>query len=595
MPVRGRALSILVHADTKVGKSTFGVTSPAPRLLLDAEAAHRFLPVQKRFWNPLTDGPPPVPDGTWDTCVVTVHDYATLRAAVSYLELGQHYFESIVVDSISETQKKCYSPDTELLTPSGWYRIDALPEDVPVAQWTSDEKVEFVHTTDRLKLRYVGDMISMPSVSNDLLVTPDHRQPVRRKHGIGVVRAEDLRMGNVLPLAGVYAGDATVEQPTKDEVKLLAATQADATMGGRTIIWSLKKQRKIKRLTQLLDRLAIERTTIHYDNGFVRIKIKVPLFVDKYMPRKLWEWNALHWSEDVRRVMIEELAYWDGWIPKQGLTQTGAGKPGSRILYSSYVEQNLDVVNAVAAITGYGSVKKHHCVSIVRHTWRSLHKEQVRTSYDGHVYCVSVPSGFVLTRRNGKVTVSGNCKDDVSGGGPEMDQRKWGEILWHMETLIRKLRDLTEHPTRPITSLVLTAMTEQRDGKWRPYVQGQLRTTLPYFIDVVGYMFVRPGVSYDPTQPPPEPSRVLLTRQHVQFEAGERVQGRLPEFIEEPCIHVAWMLESVFGSVPDLSNAQAYRPPELARPQPELTQAPAQPDPYAQYHQQQAYAQQPSQ
>lgn len=293
MPVRGRALSILVHADTKVGKSTFGATAPRPILLLDAEAAHRFLLARKVFWNPLTDGPPPVPDGSWDICVVIVRDYATLRSAVSYLEVGQHYFESVVIDSISEIQKK--------------------------------------------------------------------------------------------------------------------------------------------------------------------------------------------------------------------------------------------------------------------------------------------------------------AKDDVSGGGPEMDQRKWGEILWHMETLIRKLRDLTEHPTRPITALVLTAMTEQRDGKWKPYVQGQLRTTLPYFIDVVGYMFVKAGLVVDPTAPPPPPIRVMLTRPHMQFEAGERVQGRLPEFIEDRCVNVQWMLDSVFGPVPDLNNTQTYQPPELVQPQqPELVQT--QPDPYAEYYQhQQAYAHQQTQ
>jgi hypothetical protein len=60
-----RALSILVHADTKTGKSTFAATCPKPMLLLDAEAAYRFLPGTKVFWNPMTDAPPQY-DGTWE-------------------------------------------------------------------------------------------------------------------------------------------------------------------------------------------------------------------------------------------------------------------------------------------------------------------------------------------------------------------------------------------------------------------------------------------------------------------------------------------------------------------------------------------------
>lgn len=252
MAIRGRALSILAFSDTKVGKSTFGNTAPAPRLMLDAEAAYRFLPGRKIFWNPMRDQPPQH-DGTWEICVVIIRDYATMIRAVDWLEFGQHSFESVVVDSISEVQKR--------------------------------------------------------------------------------------------------------------------------------------------------------------------------------------------------------------------------------------------------------------------------------------------------------------CREQVSSGDPAMDQRKWGEILFHMEGLIRRLRDLTEHPTKPLTAIVLTAMAEERDGKWRPYVQGQLRTTMPYFIDIVGYYFVQRIPPVDPTQQNETVLRRMLTRPHPQFEAGERVQGRLPEYIDGPCVNVEWMLESVFGPVPDLSQS----------------------------------------
>lgn len=136
-------------------------------------------------------------------------------------------------------------------------------------------------------------------------------------------------------------------------------------------------------------------------------------------------------------------------------------------------------------------------------------------------------------------------KDSLRSLDEQMDQRKWGAVLDHMEWLVRGLRDLTEHPTRPIQAVVLTSMTTQRDGKWRPYVQGQLATTMPYFLDVIGYMFVQEIPNEDPTQPGSKIRRLLVTP-HPQFEAGERVQGRLGDVVDNPTVPT--MLNLVFGA-----------------------------------------------
>lgn len=240
-----RALSILIHADTKVGKSTFGNTAPAPRLLLDTESAARFLDGRQVAWNPMAQTPPEY-DGTWDTCVVTVRDYETFTKAYDWLNSGQHPFKSVIIDSVSELQDKC----------------------------------------------------------------------------------------------------------------------------------------------------------------------------------------------------------------KYNLTSDG-----------------------------------------------------------------------------------------------RMTMQLWGDLLAHMGRMVRNFRDLTEHPTKPLEAVVLTAMTQMRDGKYRPYVQGQLQTQLPYFMDVIGYMFVEEVANpHDPSAPTTK-TRRLLTAKHVQFEAGERVQGRLPEVIDNPT--VGTMLDYVFGAKTD--------------------------------------------
>lgn len=253
--IHGRAMSILVHSDTKVGKSTFGNTAPAPRLLLDAEMAYRFLPGTKVFWDPNVEQPPelgrgrvtpnpqgPIVEVQWETCVVILRDYTTFERAYAWLNSGQHHFISVVIDSISELQTKC-----------------------------------------------------------------------------------------------------------KDEIA---------------------------------------------PDGAMKIQL-------------------------------------------------------------------------------------------------------------------------------------------------------WGDLLTAMERRCRAFRDLTEHPIRPLRAVVITAMTQMRDSKWRPYLQGQLQVKAPYYFDVIGYLYVETvNDPIDPSKPPTKVRR-MLTVPHQMFEAGERVQGRLPEVLDNPTVPV--MLDMVFG------------------------------------------------
>lgn len=100
-----RGLTILAYGESGAGKSSFAVTSPYPRLLLDVESGYRFLPINAKMWDPMMEAPP-VADGTWDTTVVIVHDYNTVLKVYEWLRSGQHQFRSLIIDSISELQDR---------------------------------------------------------------------------------------------------------------------------------------------------------------------------------------------------------------------------------------------------------------------------------------------------------------------------------------------------------------------------------------------------------------------------------------------------------------------------------------------------------
>jgi len=108
------ALSLLVHGLSKVGKSTFTSTAPVPLLVLDAEGSWRFitergfqsgLPLRTVRWDPME--PPPVHDETWDVCRVSVQDWPTMLRVYDWLRNSPHSFVSVVVDSVSELQRRC--------------------------------------------------------------------------------------------------------------------------------------------------------------------------------------------------------------------------------------------------------------------------------------------------------------------------------------------------------------------------------------------------------------------------------------------------------------------------------------------------------
>lgn len=106
MPVLARRLSFLIHADSKIGKSWLADTAPAPRLCLDAEGGIDWTPSLKTEWDPTTQ-PPPVYDGTWETCVVRVKNFMTIEYVGQWLASGQHPFKSVSMDSVSEVQQRC--------------------------------------------------------------------------------------------------------------------------------------------------------------------------------------------------------------------------------------------------------------------------------------------------------------------------------------------------------------------------------------------------------------------------------------------------------------------------------------------------------
>jgi AAA domain-containing protein len=124
-------INMIVYGPPKSGKSYLGDTTPAPRVVLDAEAGSRFTPSKKKMWNPVTS-PPPEPDGSWETAIVPVRSFKDVTKAFEWLNSGKHPFRSVVIDSISEVQQRIIDDiaGTKQLQMQQWGDVLRLGSDV---------------------------------------------------------------------------------------------------------------------------------------------------------------------------------------------------------------------------------------------------------------------------------------------------------------------------------------------------------------------------------------------------------------------------------------------------------------------------------
>jgi AAA domain len=128
--------------------------------------------------------------------------------------------------------------------------------------------------------------------------------------------------------------------------------------------------------------------------------------------------------------------------------------------------------------------------------------------------------------------------DDIAGTNA-MKLADWGQLIRIVSDVVRKFRDLVTHPTNPLDAVVFIAMAKQRqDGVWAPYIQGSLSTTLPYYVDAVSYLDIYP-------QEDGTVIRRLFTGNVPGFETGERVGGRLGQYIDDP--NISSMVDLVRG------------------------------------------------
>jgi hypothetical protein len=201
----------------------------------------------------------------------------------------------------------------------------------------------------------------------------------------------------------------------------------------------------------------------------------------------------------------------------------------------------LDAEGSTKFITtkGFGSPEKVRKIK-----WNPLHETAPRADGTWDVCVVNVsdwqtmkmtkerlaiePHDFASLSMDSVTEIQRKCKANMANM-LKMQQQDWGVLLIEMDTLIRGFRDLLllDNPLQVVT---FVAETDLKEHKWIPNMQGGIRASLPYWVDICGYFYQEKdeaGVSH--TQ--------MLIENHIQYEAGNRLQGKLPGVILDPNIN----------------------------------------------------------
>lgn len=329
--------------------------------------------------------------------------------------------------SWSAIDEQCVDAETEFLTPSGWKKISAYTPGDKVAQFDpSTKQVNFVTPIKYIKNKSSELYRLGKSRKWSQVVTPGHTM-VDYKEGTMEIRknlAKDWSARqSYVPVAGYLSDAPSLTALDRFAIALQADGSVRAQPSKREVTFNFKRARKIERFRQLAAELSAqygfkvsERLKKNKD-GFVTFSLLVP---DEYLKYRTKFFDEIYSLDSVPLGFIEELQFWDGHKPSKFNTDA--------IYYSSKELRNVEFVQAVASLSGYyghifrqddtrwKKLCRQHRIYLKRQdaiNARNSSKELVKLNSEEDVFCFKVPTQAFLTRRDGLISVTGNCHSEA--------------------------------------------------------------------------------------------------------------------------------------------------------------------------------------
>ena len=317
----------------------------------------------------------------------------------------------------------CLDRETEYLTPSGWMKFNSY-DDEEVLQYDP-----ITHTASFIKplayiRRPVTEMYHLKhSKGLDQVICDRHKILFYRGYGkevgsreYSIHISEDFVKHHKTLNKGLAGGFLTVftirntssTDLTDEELRVQVMVSADGSLrAGGYCEAHFSKIRKIDRAKDILAAAGIEFRKYDHEDGTVTLRFDPPIS-DKSLS------FVYGCSQLQLNIVRDEIFRWDGTIAADG-----------QEIFSTTVRENADAVQYVLAACGIRAG-----ISVIEHQdkkWNtnyqvyttknpfvnmapdSAHSVEKIPSADGLAYCFTVPSGFLVARRNNNIFVTGNC------------------------------------------------------------------------------------------------------------------------------------------------------------------------------------------
>lgn len=345
----------------------------------------------------------------------------------------------------------CYSDDTEVLTERGWLRHAKLRDSDAVACFDPETgAIQYQRPSRIIRKEYEGEMFAFKGYGYDLLVTPEHRmvvepqwkdpagtqaetgigRPTRWKKGVWQF-AEAREITNapfMLPLAGSYVGE--VDEISVDLAAIAGWYAAEGCVQSAGVSISQAEGEKADAIEALLTRFgAVYSVGRSAPGGKGGKKPMKAFYIGARANAGLVSWlrehcgvisaeqrvpGAVLWGpEDVRR------AFLDAFLAGDGHYRTARGTHSASTTSPHLRDQIQQLCIGLGMSCGWSErakTKPEHAASYhlsIGSNGRSKtalrpYRNLSREAYSGLVWCLTVPTGAYVVRRNGKAAICGN-------------------------------------------------------------------------------------------------------------------------------------------------------------------------------------------
>ena len=356
--------------------------------------------------------------------------------------------------------KHCLDIDTEILTNNGWKNINTISKDDLCYSFNMEtEKIEKTEILEIIKQKRKEKLIQIKNKHIDLLLTDKHNILLKTfnnqykskniknysnseyhnnlKKNYRLEKAENIFNKRIkIPVCAFEYNEKSIYD--LDYLKLLIAIICDGSISkdkncnSYDIHFNLKKERKIVFLENLLKKLNIEYSKKYCKSrekinqygvfhinilGGKKIKQKI---VDIITENKIIPDFFLNLSVEEKQDLIETYIFFDGCKNK---------KYNNSNVISSIKEENIDKLQIMCITSNYRCIKNKiksenlktsfknvkdiYHLYIVKNKNTSRINEKISYSYvdyDNYVWCISNKNHTIIVRRNGKVSIVGNCE-----------------------------------------------------------------------------------------------------------------------------------------------------------------------------------------